>query len=97
MEEEIKTLCARALVALGEMVSVAEANGWDNAEIHNAKEVLSEWKTEELEEEPEEEEQPLCCSYRGGDDDPYCVVKWRSDEEGNTAGKCRNCGREVSE
>jgi len=51
---------------------------------------------DEDEEEPEEE-QPVCRAYRGGDDDPYCVVRWRSDNVGNTAGKCRACGREFSE
>jgi len=31
----------RALIALEEMVSVAESQGWDNAEIHNARDILS--------------------------------------------------------
>jgi hypothetical protein len=31
----------RALIALEDMVVVAESQGWDNAEIHNARDILS--------------------------------------------------------
>jgi len=31
----------RALIALEDMVGVAESQGWDNAEIHNARDILA--------------------------------------------------------